>query len=331
MDALTTGICNVAIGTNALGAATTGCFNIAIGDVAAGGAVTTGSENVAIGRCPLDALTTGYGNDAIGASAAGAVTTGFYNTAIGTKALEKATTACNSIAIGECSLGAAIATGRDNIAIGKEAGKSITSGFVNTAVGKSAGAGTSTGENNGLFGHGAGNNPERSGNFNNHINLGNQSTASFEVTVALTVLSDARDKTDVADLDLGLDYINALRPVYYRWDKRGWYDEWDTPEKIAAGKSDYLAFEPDGSKKRNRWEIGLLAQEVLVAEKKYTSNSQVVNEGIEEAAHEGLTVEGTLGTGYQLQYQKIIMPLIKAVHELSAANIALMKRVKALE
>jgi len=128
-----------------------------------------------------------------------------------------------------------------------------------------------------------------------------------------------------------LDYINALRPVYYRWDKRGWYDEWDTPEKIAAAKSDYLAYEPDGSNKRNRWEIGLLAQEVLVAEKKHTSNTQVLNEGMEQAANEGLTVEGTLEKGYQLQYQKITMPLIKAVQEVDAAVIALTKRVKDLE
>ena len=52
---------------------------------------------------------------------------------------------------------------------------------------------------------------------------------------------------------------------------------------------------------------------------------------MEQAANEGLTVEGTLEKGYQLQYQKITMPLIKAVQEVDAAVIALTARVKALE
>jgi hypothetical protein len=33
--------------------------------------------------------------------------------------------------------------------------------------------------------------------------------------------SDERDKTDVVDTDLGLDFINALRPINYRWSERG--------------------------------------------------------------------------------------------------------------
>ena len=133
----------------------------------------------------------------------------------------------------------------------------------------------------------------------------------------VTVISDARDKTDVSDLDLGLDYINALNPVYYRWDKRGWYDDAGTPNGTEEELETYLNYKPDGTHKRDRWEIGLLAQEVLEVEKLHTDKLQVLNEGMETEANEGVTVQGTNDTGYKLQYEKMIMPLIKAVQELT--------------
>ena len=159
----------------------------------------------------------------------------------------------------------------------------------------------------------------------------NENVDQFNVTVALTVVSDARDKTDVEDLDLGLDYIKALRPVYYRWDKRSWYDDAAIPTGTAEELETYLAYEPDGSNKRNRWEIGLLAQEVLAAEKLHTDGTQLLNEGMDVVANEGLTVEGTSDTGYQMQYQKLIMPLIKSAKELDAKIVALTARVADLE
>ena len=48
-------------------------------------------------------------------------------------------------------------------------------------------------------------------------------------------------------------------------------------------------------------------------------------------ANEGVTVEGTLETGYQMQYQKITMPLIKAAQELDDKIVALAARVTDLE
>jgi hypothetical protein len=52
---------------------------------------------------------------------------------------------------------------------------------------------------------------------------------------------------------------------------------------------------------------------------------------MDEIANEGVTVEGTLERGYRMQYQKLIMPLIKSVQELAAENIALAAKVTALE
>ena len=36
----------------------------------------------------------------------------------------------------------------------------------------------------------------------------------------VSVLSDERDKTDIVDLPVGLDFVNALRPVKFKWQTR---------------------------------------------------------------------------------------------------------------
>jgi len=312
---LTSGICNVAIGPSALGAATTGCLNIAIGDLAMGGAVVTGINNVAIGSNPMKLATSASHNIAISSFVQCGITSGTHN-----------------IGVGYNSQGGCTLTGHYNVALGRDTLHVLTSGGCNVAVGYQAGRSINTGGNNTLIGAHAGCNSEFTlTSQNHHIQIGDNNATNFSVSVGLTNPSDARDKTDVADLDLGLDYIKALRPVYYRWDKRSYYDDSGDSYGTAEELETYLAYEPDGSSKRNRWEIGLLAQEVLAAEKLHTSNTQVLNEGMDTVANEGLTVEGTLETGYQLQYQKITMPLIKAAKELDAKIVALTARVADLE
>ena len=78
--------------------------------------------------------------------------------------------------------------------------------------------------------------------------------------------SDERDKTDIRDTVLGLDFITALRPVDFRWDYRDDYVEvQDTGEVDAEGAPlplKVLRYEKDGSRKRKRFHHGLIAQEV---------------------------------------------------------------------
>ena len=168
--------------------------------------------------------------------------------------------------------------------------------------------------------------------FNHESPRRGETFVTRKISIGLSNTSDCRDKTDVTDLDLGLDYIKALRPVYYRWDKRGWYDEYlDNVPKTDEEKEEYANFKPDGSRKKNRWEMGLMAQEVLAAEKLHTDKVQVINEGEEEESAEGLTVEGTHLKGYQMKYQKLIMPLILSTQELDDKIAALTTRVTSLE
>jgi hypothetical protein len=127
-----------------------------------------------------------------------------------------------------------------------------------------------------------------------------------------TVGSDQNRKTDIADSDLGLDFVNALRPVSFKWIDRGGGD---------AGV---------------RTHYGLLAQEVEstlgaaapttaiwtktdvpasdATETTYNDNGTILMEGqpaVEE--HEE----------HSLRYDELISPMIKAIQELTTRLAAL--------
>ena len=52
---------------------------------------------------------------------------------------------------------------------------------------------------------------------------------------SITALSDERDKTDIIDLPVGLDFINKLRPVKFKWDIRDRMENNPHQGKVRAG------------------------------------------------------------------------------------------------
>lgn len=59
------------------------------------------------------------------------------------------------------------------------------------------------------------------GNGSDTITLGNSSINYLYCNVGyITTLSDLRDKTNIIDIPVGLDYINSLRPVKFDWNRR---------------------------------------------------------------------------------------------------------------
>ena len=124
--------------------------------------------------------------------------------------------------------------------------------------------------------------------------------------------SDSRDKTDVTSFNIGLAWIEALRPVTYRWDKRTWYGTEEEPYGI-----------PDGSKTASRINIGFLAQEVLEIEKANgygtsKDNSLIVINNLDDMS-------------YGIKYERLVPVLVNAIKELSTKNTALEARVATLE
>jgi len=143
--------------------------------------------------------------------------TGNYNVAIGTDAGDSftGTTLAGNVFVGY-QAGASAVSSTQGTYLGRAAGASAT-GNSNTCVGYNAGGNLTTGANNTLIGNGA---SASSATVSNEITLGNTSVATLRCQVALTVLSDARDKAQVTDFTDGLGLITRLRPVRFTWAPR---------------------------------------------------------------------------------------------------------------
>lgn len=240
---------NTAIGAGCQYLSQSGEYNTAVG-------VNSLRENVSASHCTAVgylALTkcTASTNTAIGDSAAKAVTSGGSNVAMGNDALLVATTAGQNTAVGVSAMSGG--NGSNNCAFGYQALFAGTTATNNTAIGYTAGNGVTSGANNTLIGLGAGGASSPSGNVttaSNQVCIGDNNVTNAFIKVAWTVTSDARDKSQIEDLDVGLDYILSLRPVKYRMDDRSRYSG-----------------ERDGAKADENYTIGFIAQEMARTER----------------------------------------------------------------
>ena len=175
------------------------------------------NSNTASGMQALNSNTTGGGNTAAGMQALNSNTTGNYNTAAGLQALNSNTAGNNNTAAGVQAL-YSNTTGNYNTAAGMQALNSNTTGSGNTAAGMYAGF---------------------TGNYNNAIHLGYeaQATADNECKIgnaaltairssagfygaAFTTTSDARLKTDIADINIANALIFAKKIKWRTYTKQ---------------------------------------------------------------------------------------------------------------
>jgi hypothetical protein len=192
-----TGTANVSIGKHSLYTNESGDKNIAIGVNAL--KYSTADEIVSVGYDALLDNIAGTGHTGVGFEALKSNTSGVNNTAFGHQALTSVVSNDENTAIGYQALSAA--TNGKNTAIGYHCLKSNTTGTNNTGVGNNAqGSSAST---------------------TNEITLGDSNVATLRCnTQSIVALSDLRDKTDITDLPLGIDFINKTRPVKFTWDRR---------------------------------------------------------------------------------------------------------------
>lgn len=306
----TTGGSNVAVGDRALSASSgSGSFNVAVGEqslaanTSAGSNVsvgssamlfnTTGGFNVAVGAQALRANTTAAGNVAVGYHAMRTNTTGATNTATGNAALRSNSTGNDNAAFGYWALYSSTAS--SNTAVGAYAGFSVSSGAQNTLVGHQAGnTGTNnltTGSNNTLIGYRA---QASSDAVSNEITLGNASIATLRCQVTtITSLSDARDKTNVVDLDAGLALVNAVRPVCFDWHTRD-------GAKVGVPDTGFIAQELQAAQEA----VGVVIPGLV-----YSNNPERLEAG----------------------YGKLLPVMVRAIQELSAKIDALQSEVRLLK
>ncbi len=256
----------------------------------------------------------------IGAALTGVTTS--TTTALGVNAGDSITSGADNVTIGY-NAGTAITTGGENVVIGANAGDSITSGTGNTIVGDGAGSALSTAN----FSTALGLEAFLTGSYNNSLavgfdaqvtgaNYGRIGDTSVDVYAkSFNNTSDARDKADIQDTNLGLSFIMQLQPRMYRWDFRESYrspkpaadapkEEWDAWRE--ANKLSNLTH--DGTHKRSRLHQGLIAQEV---------KSVMDSMGVDFGGFRDSEVNGG-DAQMGLEYIQFIAPLIKAVQELKA-------------
>ena len=322
----TTGANNTAIGSQALYSNTTASNNTAVG-TQAGYNNTTGDKNTFLGTYAGFEVSTGVENTYVGYGAGpnGTASTGSYNTAVGRAALQSNTTASSNTAVGYQALysnttgtpndafgyqaGYANTTGTENVFIGHSAGSGVTTGSKNTFVGRVAGLNVTTGSDNtgigrySLYGLTTGIQNVGLGDMliggqifvitteSNRLIAGHDSITNAYVKVAWTVTSDARDKTDFADSPYGLDFVNKLKPVTFKWDERSKYDNGI----------------PDGTHKGSKTQLGFLAQDVIALEQSLGTPSNDL-----------LIADNEQEDKLKITESKIIPALVKAIQELKA-------------
>lgn len=297
---LTTGIFNWMNGHKAGESISSGGHNVLFGQEA-GASISTTVSNLCVGYKSGN-LTTGVGCVALGPNAMKSATTGNYNVSIGIGSMMNAGSAGYSIGIGANALQgttSAPSTGDDNIGIGLGAGQGISSGSDNVCLGRYAGYNifsttgrTSTGSGNtiiGKYSHAASN------TVSNSFTLGGTNITSLRCNdTSISSLSDERDKTDIQDTTLGLDFIKDVRPVEFTWDRR------------------------DGSMGSMK-DVGFIAQELWDTELKHSTS------------HRTRMVKFDNPDRLEAAPNRMFPILVKAVQELAAKNEELETRLAALE
>jgi hypothetical protein len=252
-DGKSVDVYSLGLGSNALATATaTVKLNTAVGSAALY-AVTTGSEETALGYAAGRFLTTGVRNTLIGTEAGYRGTTAAGNTYVGSSAgygsaASAPTGNCNT-AVGQYSLFAIAGAGAYNTAVGCDSGRAVTTGSNNTFFGYDAGDALTTGSNNTIIGNAS---AASAVDVSNEITFGNGSIASIRCQVqTISSLSDRRDKKDIEELPLGIDFINTLKPVKFTWNMRdgakvgqqeaGFIAQDLDEAQIDAGAEDYLS------------------------------------------------------------------------------------------
>ena len=284
----------IAIGYTALGL----YQSVSIGHQATNSATSGSQYNVAVGH------QAGYDMDGgdyctfVGYQAGYAGGSGSYNTGVGQQSLDALTTGAYNTAIGQNSL-SDVNSADNNVGVGNAAGADVTTGDGNTFLGAKAGysqdavlSALTTGSNVMCLGYEA---VPSSSTATNEITLGDNDITSLRCNVqTISSLSDERDKTAIADIPYGLDFINDMRPVQFTWNRR----------------DGSLGATPD---------IGFIAQDLHDVELDHSSSSRT------------RLVNWSNPEKLEADYVRSYPILVKAVQELSAKCDALEARIATLE
>lgn len=250
-----------------------------------------GSMNTFMGENSGNFTMTGEQNTALGHSSLNANTEGSFNTAIGRSSLSSNSTGSSNIAMGYYSLNANT-TGSYNIALGIYSLFTSTGSSNNIALGNSSLANNTTGENNIALGNGSNN--STTGSNNMAIGDGAQlpsPTASNQVRIGNNLVSYA-----------------GVQVAWTVTSDRRWKENIKS-SNLGLGfisKLNPVSYTRINDEK-HRVEYGLIAQEL----EDVLKSEEVGNLGMITIDDKGY---------YELRYNDLLAPMIKAIQELKKEN-----------
>tara|TARA_R100000995_G_scaffold79168_1_gene50111 strand:- start:290 stop:1534 length:1245 start_codon:yes stop_codon:yes gene_type:complete len=271
-----------------------------------GNAINAGDNNVAVGTNSLDANDAGNGHTALG-----------YNSLSAQAGATDGTTAIGYKALHQNNYGGSYEL---SVAVGYEAGDNQTSGFYNTFLGASTTGNDATATNQIVIGYHA------AGIDDNYAVIGNENITRLYAADdggatfygAGQSWSDKRIKENVKDIGLGLDFIKKLTPIQFTKKQPKNYEsslksKLQLAREVSNKKSLRVLDDTEVSRKR----AGFLAQDVLSIMKEFgfDENNAIVQ--IDEKT-----------TQHSMDYSSMVVPLVKAVQELSAKVEELEAKVK---
>lgn len=273
-----------------------GVFNLFLG-INSGNFDMTGDVNLGLGELTLRKNSTGNRNIAFGRQTLFDNTTGDDNIGVGFGSLYRNISGSRNVGVGGEALTAN--NGNDNTAIGFASLNTLTTGDRNTAIGNYAGNLVTTGSNLTLVGY---NSEPSSVTATNEITLGDGNVTTLRCnTQTITSLSDMRDKKNIQDLSLGLDFLMTVKPRQFNWDKREWYE----------------GSNADGSKMKDVPTAGFIAQELDEAQT--TADAEWLS-----------LVLKTNPERIEASYNNLLPVMVKAIQELKAENDELKKQNEVL-
>ena len=248
-------------------------------------------------------------------------TTGSYNTGLGADALISNTTGNNNTAVGLDAL-RNLTTTHLNTGIGYYAGENTYNATQSTFLGAQTKGGTGL-TNVTAVGYVA------VATASNQIMLGNTAVTSVMAAGSFVVYSDGRFKRDIKSNVPGLDFINQLRPVTYH------YNIHALNTHISADAIE----ETKGVASRGKASVSPDKQmdEKFISEKEGKVYTGFIAQEVEEAANKlkyefsGLHKPTNDKDAYGLSYSDFVVPLVKAVQELSEENKQLKQQLAALK
>lgn len=265
------GVNNICIG-NWCGQGVTGVSNfdncVMIG-ISAGFELKAGADfNTLIGNGSGQKLTTGIHNFFGGYNSSENVTTGHHNTSIGSVCGRSIVTSVANTFVGQfCGSGSTC--GNSNVGVGANV---ICDGANSVCIGRYS---QSKGDNNCAIGYNAGTSSspkELTATDDNLIVLGDSNITDFYCKIGTINTSDRRDKIDIVSLDsYGLDFVNKLQPVTFRYNDRNRYvNRIETEEEFINkdGETETRTIttnetvENDGSRADKQTRLGFIAQDI---------------------------------------------------------------------